>query len=54
MIEEYLLTRTKAFALQIILLVNTLLLGKFDGTLGKQFLRSDTSAGVNHRAVWQA
>ena len=46
--------RTKAFALRIIRLVNSLPSNQVSWTLGKQLLRSGTSVGANHREAARA
>ncbi len=43
--------RTKAFALQIIKLVESLPRGKTSGVIGGQLLRCGTSVGANYRAA---
>ena len=46
--------RTKAFALRIIKLVESLPSGKTDDVIGKQLLRCGTSVGANYRASCRA
>jgi four helix bundle protein len=46
--------RTKAFALQIIKLVESLPRSRTGEVLGKQLLESGTSAGANYRAACRA
>jgi four helix bundle protein len=52
--NENLKQRTKLFALEIIKLVETLPSGKTCDVLGRQLLRSGTSAGANYRAACRA
>ena len=47
-------TRTKAFALRVIKLVDTLPRGNADQVIGRQLLRSATSVGANYRAACRA
>jgi four helix bundle protein len=54
MIEAELKQRTKAFALRVIKLVNSLPPGFICRRLGDQLLRSATSVGANYRAVCRA
>jgi len=51
---ENLKKRTKAFALQIIKLVESLPNNKTCDVIGKQLLRSGTSVGANYRAACRA
>src|SRR5208337_4457699 len=44
-------TRTKAFALRVIKLVDTLPRGTVGQIIGRQLLRSATSVGANYRAA---
>jgi four helix bundle protein len=46
--------RTKAFAIRIINLVESLPRGRVPDTLGKQILRAGTSVGSNYRAACRA
>jgi four helix bundle protein len=46
--------RTKAFALRIIRLVESLPRGKITDVIGKQLLRSGTSIGANYRSACRA
>ncbi len=46
--------RTKAFALRIIKLVESLDNSKVPGVIGRQLLRSGTSVGANYRAACRA
>ncbi|MGH9766870.1 MAG: four helix bundle protein [Blastocatellia bacterium] len=54
MAEYDLKTRTKAFALRIIKLVESLPSGKTADVIGKQLLRCGTSVGANYRASCRA
>lgn len=54
MSHENLKNRTKAFALVVIRLVNTLPNNKISNTIGGQILRSGTSVGANYRAACRA
>lgn len=47
-------SRTKAFALRVIRLVNALPSNQVSWTLGKQLLRSGTSIGANYREASRA
>ena len=47
-------TRTRAFALTIIRLVDNLRPGKTSDVLGRQLLRSGTSVGANYRSACRA
>ena len=49
--SEQLLPRTKAFALRVIRLVESLPNGRTADVIGKQLLRSATSVGANYRAA---
>lgn len=51
---ENLKKRTKGFALQIIVLVESLPKNKTCDVIGKQLLRSGTSVGANYRAACRA
>ena len=46
--------RTRAFALRVIRLVESLPVGRVPDVLGKQLLRSSTSVGANYRAARRA
>lgn len=46
--------RTKGFALQIIVLVDSLPVGRTAEVIGRQLLRSGTSVGANYRAACRA
>ena len=50
MTPEEMKTRTKAFALRVIRLVESLPKGKTADVLGRQLLKSGTSVGANYRA----
>ncbi len=52
--EEEFKRRTKAVALRVIQLVETLPWSGSSGVIGKQLLRSATSVGANYRAVCRA
>jgi four helix bundle protein len=52
--EEEFKRRTKAVALRVIRLVETLPLSGATGVMGKQLLRSATSVGANYRAACRA
>jgi four helix bundle protein len=54
MTPEELKTRTKAFALRIIKLVDALPRSQAGQTIGRQLLRSATSVGANYRAACRA
>ena len=54
MTESDLRSRTKAFALRVIRVVNSLPPGKVADILGRQLLRSGTSVGANYRAACRA
>jgi four helix bundle protein len=47
-------TRTKAFALRVIKLVDTLPRGTASQVIGRQLLRAATSVGANYRAACRA
>ncbi len=51
--QNYLKERTKAFALQIIKLVEELPRGRTADVLGRQLLEAGTSVGANYRAALQ-
>jgi four helix bundle protein len=53
-LSSYLKERTKAFALQIIGLVEKLPKGRTADVLGRQLLEAGTSVGANYRAAWRA
>lgn len=52
--KDNLKTRTKEFALRVIVLVESLPKGKTADVLGKQLLRSGTSVGANYRSACRA
>ena len=52
--KDQLRTRSKAFALRIIRLVNKLPENRAADVIGKQLLRSGTSVGANYRAACRA
>jgi four helix bundle protein len=52
--ESPLLTRTKAFALRVVRLVDRLPSGRSSDVIGKQLLRCATSVGANYRAACRA
>jgi four helix bundle protein len=52
--EQDLKTRTKAFSLRVIRLVESLPRGRTADVIGKQLLRSGTSVGANYRASCRA
>jgi four helix bundle protein len=52
--HDNLKSRTKAFALRIIRLVEALPKGRTADVIGKQLLRSGTSVGANYRAACRA
>ena len=52
--QNYLKERTKAFALQIIRLVEQLPRGRAADVLGRQLLEAGTSVGANYRAACRA
>ena len=54
MSEQDLKARTKAFALRIIRLVQSLPRGRTADVIGKQLLRCGTSVGANYRASCRA
>jgi four helix bundle protein len=54
MTSRELQTRTKAFALRVITLVDTLPRGTAGQVIGRQLLRSATSVGANYRAACRA
>ncbi len=54
MIESELKQRTKAFALRVIKLANTLLKDNVGRRLGDQLLRSGTSVAANYRSACRA
>ncbi|MBI4547011.1 MAG: four helix bundle protein [Ignavibacteriae bacterium] len=54
MTEQGLKQRTKAFALRVIKLVNSLSRSETARVLGNQLLRSGTSVGANYRAACRA
>jgi four helix bundle protein len=49
-----LLTRTKAFALRILTLVDHLSRTTSGRAIGNQLVRSGTAVGANYRAVWRS
>jgi four helix bundle protein len=51
MTETEMVKRTKAFALRIVRLVESLPAGRSADVIGKQLLRSGTSVGANYRAA---
>ena len=54
MTPEELKIRTKAFALRVIKLVDTMPRSQAGQTIGRQLLRSATSVGANYRAACRA
>ena len=52
--QSPLLTRTKAFALRVVRLVDRLPSGRSSDVIGKQLLRCATSVGANYRAACRA
>jgi len=54
MTPEELKKRTKAFALRIIKMVESLPKGKTGDVIGRQLLRSGTSVGANYRSACRA